>query len=238
MMDNMTILRGEKGFTLIELLVVIAIIAILAAILFPVYARLREKARQTQCVSNVKQVTMAFKTYTDDYDQKYPAIMTVTGGSVPIGPIWAWPMDPYVKSGGILACPSAGCSGSHGDLVTNGSTRPYSYFFNARLSGASEGTPAYPSNCIIIGDWMPYGNSLTAANRQAGGFAQDWTLDLWRTVSNTDKRYLNQDIHSPGAVYGFVDGHAKNLRRGDVLSLTQFPTPTDAQKSAQASFMP
>jgi prepilin-type N-terminal cleavage/methylation domain-containing protein len=66
---------GRKGFTLIELLVVIAIIAILAAILFPVFAKAREKARQTSCLSNEKEIALAILMYTQDYDEKFPIYM-------------------------------------------------------------------------------------------------------------------------------------------------------------------
>jgi prepilin-type N-terminal cleavage/methylation domain-containing protein len=77
--------RTAKGFTLIELLVVIAIIAILAAILFPVFARAREKARQSSCLSNVKQITLGTQMYVQDYDEKFPFALAsitsrVTGG--------------------------------------------------------------------------------------------------------------------------------------------------------------
>ena len=77
----------RRGFTLIELLVVIAIIAILAAILFPVFARAREKARQTACLNNVKQLSLAVMQYTQDYDEILPACttpatrQTITSGS-------------------------------------------------------------------------------------------------------------------------------------------------------------
>ena len=68
--------RRRLGFTLIELLVVIAIIAILAAILFPVFARAREKARQTQCLSNYKQLALAVQMYIQDYDGVYPYVVS------------------------------------------------------------------------------------------------------------------------------------------------------------------
>ena len=71
----------RRGFTLIELLVVIAIIAILAAILFPVFAQAREKARQASCTSNLKQIGMAFKMYIQDYDERWPQSAPITANS-------------------------------------------------------------------------------------------------------------------------------------------------------------
>ncbi|HEY3332772.1 MAG TPA: DUF1559 domain-containing protein [Capsulimonadaceae bacterium] len=91
-------MKRDGGFTLIELLVVIAIISILAAILFPVFAKAREKARQTSCASNMKQLGIAELQYVQDYDELYP-------GSSFYGNGWAYPLYPYVKSTGAFACP-------------------------------------------------------------------------------------------------------------------------------------
>jgi len=88
----------NKAFTLIELLVVIAIIAILAAILFPVFATAREKARQTSCASNEKQLGLAFIQYCEDYDETWPFSSTAGVG-------WAGPIYPYVKSKAVFLCP-------------------------------------------------------------------------------------------------------------------------------------
>ncbi len=81
----------RRGFTLIELLVVIAIIAILAAILFPVFARARENARRTSCVSNVKQIGLAWMMYVQDYDETYPPDNTTNGANAQWMPITALP---------------------------------------------------------------------------------------------------------------------------------------------------
>jgi len=89
----------RKGFTLIELLVVIAIIAILAAILFPVFAKVREKARQTSCLSNEKQLGLGFVQYVQDYDETFPACPDQYGTG------WAGRIYPYVKSTGVYGCP-------------------------------------------------------------------------------------------------------------------------------------
>jgi prepilin-type N-terminal cleavage/methylation domain-containing protein/prepilin-type processing-associated H-X9-DG protein len=98
--------RSTKGFTLIELLVVIAIIAILAAILFPVFAQAREKARQASCVSNEKQLSLAVIQYAQDYDERYPIGMTSGGDWQPITNYWVGKIQPYVKNYQVFGCPS------------------------------------------------------------------------------------------------------------------------------------
>lgn len=104
---------GRTAFTLIELLVVIAIIAILAAILFPVFAQAREKARQTSCLSNQKQLGAAFLQYSQDYDESLPfgngtlqAAMPYTANSCNRTSGWAGPMYPYIKNKQVYICPS------------------------------------------------------------------------------------------------------------------------------------
>lgn len=109
-------MSGRKGFTLVELLVVIAIIIILAAILFPVFARAREKAQQTKCINNLKQMSAAISLYEDDYG----AVMPRWLGNGLSYPTWKELMDPYVKQirkgqqsgyleteGELYQCPSA-----------------------------------------------------------------------------------------------------------------------------------
>jgi len=96
----------RKGFTLIELLVVIAIIAILAAILFPVFARAREKARQSTCLSNVKQITLSILQYAQDYDERFPfAYSTPPNSADRKGLIQI--TQPYIQNWQIHNCPSA-----------------------------------------------------------------------------------------------------------------------------------
>ncbi|MES2463032.1 MAG: DUF1559 domain-containing protein [Armatimonadota bacterium] len=99
----------RAAFTLIELLVVIAIIAILAAILFPVFAQAREKARQTSCGSNLKQIGLGVMQYSQDYDEVYPLTRNGTATIGTGGTTWGlWKINiyPYLKSVNIYACPS------------------------------------------------------------------------------------------------------------------------------------
>jgi prepilin-type N-terminal cleavage/methylation domain-containing protein len=109
-------MHRRKGFTLIELLVVIAIIAILAAILFPVFAQARAKARQASCTSNVKQLSLGFQMYTQDYDEHFPYWSWTLSDPFSSGhdasidhfeSIWFNAIYPYVKNSGIYSCPSA-----------------------------------------------------------------------------------------------------------------------------------
>ena len=101
--------RATPGFTLIELLVVIAIIAILAAILFPVFSRARAKARQTACLSNIKQLTLAIDMYAQDNDETLPPSRQWSG-AIPSGAnplIWPAYIAPYIKNTQIFECPDA-----------------------------------------------------------------------------------------------------------------------------------
>ncbi|MGD9496693.1 MAG: DUF1559 domain-containing protein [Armatimonadota bacterium] len=101
-------MRTHRGFTLIELLVVIAIIAILAAILFPVFARAREKARQTSCLSNVKQISLAIQMYTSDYDETFPSFYSHLPPGGTNARIFGFYdcVGPYTKNEQVYICPS------------------------------------------------------------------------------------------------------------------------------------
>jgi len=119
----------KQGFTLIELLVVIAIIAILAAILFPVFARARENARRSSCQSNEKQIALGFKQYLQDYDEKYP----VADAN------WPAAINVYTKSSQILRCPSAS-SGTASDI---------DYSYNSSL-GAKRESQIQSSALVVL----------------------------------------------------------------------------------------
>ncbi|MFO8082296.1 MAG: prepilin-type N-terminal cleavage/methylation domain-containing protein [Armatimonadota bacterium] len=185
----------RNGFTLIELLVVIAIIAILAAILFPVFARAREKARQSSCLSNVKQINTGIMMYTQDYDEMLPkARFWYTGSNRPY--LYTRAVKPYVANEQIFICPSD----SDGRYVEGWGSSPHrselSYGFNwdNNNSNAKLGDIEYPAQTILIAD--------------ARGYMWSPTYDP--IVSDTSD-YRIRARHNDQANLGFVDGHAKSL---------------------------
>jgi prepilin-type N-terminal cleavage/methylation domain-containing protein/prepilin-type processing-associated H-X9-DG protein len=128
----------KKAFTLIELLVVIAIIAILAAILFPVFAQARERARAISCVSNLKQIGLGIVMYSQDYDETlpvaFPTYNAINGGDNTVVPLECL-LEPYIKNAGVWACPSSRAKAS-----TN-----YSPIWDGRYKGVNAKTRTYSS---------------------------------------------------------------------------------------------
>jgi prepilin-type N-terminal cleavage/methylation domain-containing protein/prepilin-type processing-associated H-X9-DG protein len=148
----------KKGFTLIELLVVIAIIAILAAILFPVFAKAREKARQSSCASNLKQIGLAVNSYKQDYDETYPlnreagdgnSPRRMSGPSCDLGPQYFWidGLVPYIKNDKLWVCPSA-------EPITCMTSPPFKrgYGYSQVASQAKDSAVVIPADTLIAAD--------------------------------------------------------------------------------------
>src|SRR5215212_7267934 len=126
----------RRGFTLIELLVVIAIIAILAAILFPVFAQAREKARQTSCLSNLRQISTAMMMYAEDHDGLFVPVIGRPSRQEKNFYLMSWMhlLEPYTRSRGVFVCPSSGHT-SQDYLQNNDLLQNYGYMASFRVRG-------------------------------------------------------------------------------------------------------
>lgn len=206
---------ARRGFTLIELLVVIAIIAILAAILFPVFARARENARRASCQSNLKQIGLGIMQYTQDYDEKLPSRLNF-GPTLPDQRNWRDVIQPYVKSTQLFACPSntGNTQPTWPQLDPKGPPRSYS------INGAgNEGTNTNSN----IGGTAPTGDNGNAASLASLGSPAQILL-----VGESDPGWQWPEMNMNGSVqdaqnslfkghlgtvnFLFADGHVKAMK--------------------------
>ncbi|MCW3062124.1 MAG: prepilin-type N-terminal cleavage/methylation domain [Capsulimonas sp.] len=250
--------RSRSGFTLIELLVVIAIIAILAAILFPVFAKAREKARQISCASNLKQLSIGMLQYTQDNDETFPLGNALFDGYDGVG--WGGRIHTYLKSADVYKCPDDAT-----DRVGPGGSTNVSYAFNRSLTFANGS--AYPGpkghiaqlnspsktvmlteirNCWaavfpIPGTTYSYENEYYTASLNG----------VWNTQGNangsnilfvtgalggrtrTGGSYIDSATlgrHTDGSNFLMCDGHVKWFRGSSVSSGFNAANPSDAQQ--------
>ncbi len=220
---------AHSAFTLIELLVVIAIIAILAAILFPVFAQARESARLTSCASNIRQITLAFRQYSQDYDENLPPRRITNSVTNLIAGNWKHIVYPYTKNYDIYKCPSNPAAKLYDesdpalktyDAGVTPTYRSYFYFQAYYKQGGDQTTFKnykevifdYPASTVLIGedkaDYADYGPwiDITYNNFGAGKFPGT----NWGAFHRGSDRKGN---------IGFLDGHVK---------LTAWQTTCDA----------
>jgi len=221
-MSQFRSISRRSAFTLIELLVVIAIIAILAAILFPVFAQAREKARATACLSNLKQAGLAYAMYTQDYDETTPlqqSKATVANG----GGYWFWLIQPYVKNWNLMVCPDR-------DLTTTSTGDKYPAALNGRLLGYGYNDGWVSDSCLGLtcqvadpntpGKTIRPGQAISdidsTANCVAFGDTNDtpgYSIAMDNELGGSDAPSRTSQMRHNGTYnFAFVDGHAKPIR--------------------------
>jgi prepilin-type N-terminal cleavage/methylation domain-containing protein/prepilin-type processing-associated H-X9-DG protein len=220
---DMQIRSTRQGFTLIELLVVIAIIAILAAILFPVFAQAREAARKTACISNFKQVGLGVEMYKQDYDGTWPIWWNgVDQDHVEVqgyGRCWAGVIDPYTKNNQIRKCPSdpnptppgypdANMGGTVQSMTSNRNIQ-----YDDNKAAASSGVRPAMNDAEITNVARTVGiHEAVGADEGRTTPIQDSYTGWW----GTNEKLYGDTHHQSGGNYVFFDGHAKWLRPHNV----------------------
>ena len=237
----------KRGFTLIELLVVIAIIAILAAILFPVFAKVREKARQTSCLSNEKQIGLSILQYVQDYDETFPMAARPTHDQNG----WVNSVYPYVKSTSLFSCPDdpnvAAPAGKYEtSYALNGNMRPNYNAPGSKLAGQTSpavtimavectygysdfAAPASANDYSSFTNGLTYVGSILLMTGPLGNATGGDSL-----LNNSTLMYsanLTTGLHTGGSNFLLADGHAKWLRPAAV-SPGDAPTASGSYASA------
>jgi prepilin-type N-terminal cleavage/methylation domain-containing protein/prepilin-type processing-associated H-X9-DG protein len=229
----------KNGFTLIELLVVIAIIAILAAMLFPVFTQARAKARQTTCLSNIKQLALAIIMYADDNDGFYVPAMDEanlirwhgarSAVDEPFDPTRG-PLYPYLKSGEIKKCPSFSPANTGFEQGTGG------YGYNAQYVGGSP--VGWPDMLRAANESQLYSPAETIMLTDSGfidaegnlieySFCEAPFYEFWGTMADPTTHFRHNNV----ANIAFCDGHAKAMHKGLVHASGWTYTEEDFRKS-------
>ena len=226
----------KTGFTLIELLVVIAIIAILAAILFPVFAQAREKARQTSCMSNIKQIGTAMMMYVQDSDETLPRAFSGGTTAAP-GRDWSTDLIPYIKLGSTQEAVqvNSALAATRPDLFT--AAQP---FYQCPSKAESRDTRGFRrgygyNNWLCSGTGVTLGDLKAPAEHLAFGELYGEVDRICPFKWPTDARFVPEARHNKGLNIAFCDGHAKWVQGTDprmqwpatgMVNGNSFPTGT------------
>jgi prepilin-type N-terminal cleavage/methylation domain-containing protein/prepilin-type processing-associated H-X9-DG protein len=238
----------RRGFTLIELLVVIAIIAILAAILFPVFARARENARRASCQSNLKQIGLGLIQYSQDYDEKVlPAndAPFYNPGDANLAR-WMDKVFPYVKSGQIFVCPShSGVTGVMPETARTSTTQLGSYLYNTAFYWSSNPSSPGNRNGISLAALEDVVNTVWAGDMSRSG-----NTNYLYSFDGNEAPYFNDakepaELGFSGGYYSFgerhlntsnilfADGHVKAMKLVNLTRRSKFNANTLAFLSIQ-----
>jgi prepilin-type N-terminal cleavage/methylation domain-containing protein/prepilin-type processing-associated H-X9-DG protein len=236
--------RNKNGFTLIELLVVVAIIGLLAALLFPVFARARENARRASCQSNLKQIGLAMHQYSQDYDDRYPAYVlgcpnsTCTAPYGTFGLPWDLAIEPYVgtqvtagNKSGLFLCPSDGlppdnvadARRSYAMPTPGDNLTPKGKGMGGEMFTVSGGpTVGWPASAVP----QPATTILVAEKPNKGNKIAKQTQANIRKISSGGVAQIDatngyaEPIHFEGYNFLFVDGHVKWLKPAATIGPT------------------
>ena len=207
-------MKHHSAFTIIELLVVIAIIAILAAILFPVFARAQEAARKTTCASNLRQLGLAAHMYAQDHDEVLPCDYYACNSSTTHSRLVAQ-LLPYVKNMQIFYCPSvmriATWMPDYAPTDANKAAGNIGYYYLSYDQFPSTVTPGKPT----YGTWISWGFLCTWAGDTPRVMTEGWDSDCWLWVdpwtklSRTEENITLHQSHQSSINVCYLDGHVK-----------------------------